>query len=131
MPRYVSLLMMIALLSVGVVSAQNRPQVTRKQVMDTADRNQDNRIDRVEFLNRMKEAFFFIDVDKDGYVTIIEYQQSIQGTDPRQITAADRNKDGKISIDELLKIVSGDFDAADRNDDGVVDVEEIKVWIAN
>jgi hypothetical protein len=34
-------------------------------------------------------------------------------------------------MDELLKIISGDFDAADRNDDGVVDVEEIKVWIAD
>jgi Ca2+-binding EF-hand superfamily protein len=131
MPRYVSLLMLIALMSAGMVSAQNRPQVTRKQIMDTADRNKDSRIDRVEFLNRMKEAFFFIDVDKDGYVTIIEYQQSIQGTNPRQVTAADRNKDGKISMDELLKIVSGDFDAADRNDDGVLGEEEIKVWIAD
>jgi Ca2+-binding EF-hand superfamily protein len=131
MPRYVSLLMMIALMSVGIVSAQNRLQVTRQQIMETADRNRDGRIDRVEFLNRMKEAFFFIDVDKDGYVTIIEYQQSIQGTNPRQVTAADRNKDGKISMDELLKIVSGDFDAADRNDDGVLGEEEIKVWIAD
>jgi Ca2+-binding EF-hand superfamily protein len=131
MPRYVSLLMMIALMSVGIVSAQNRPQVTRQQIMETADRNRDGRIDRVEFLNRMKEAFFFIDVDKDGYVTIIEYQQSIQGTNPRQVTAADRNKDGKISMDELLKIVSGDFDAADRNDDGVLGEEEIRVWIAD
>jgi Ca2+-binding EF-hand superfamily protein len=131
MPRYVSLLMMIALMSVGIVSAQNRPQVTRQQIMETADRNRDGRIDRVEFLNRMKEAFFFIDVDKDGYVTIIEYQQSIQGTNPRQVTAADRNKDGKISMDELLKIVSGDFDAADRNDDGALGEEEIKVWIAD
>ncbi|HEX2275623.1 MAG TPA: hypothetical protein VHN13_00670 [Candidatus Tectomicrobia bacterium] len=131
MTRYVSLLMLIALMSAGMVSAQNRPQVTRKQIMDTADRNKDSRIDRVEFLNRMKEAFFFIDVDKDGYVTIIEYQQSIQGANPRQITAADRNKDGKISMDELLKIVSGDFDATDRNDDGVLGEEEIKVWIAD
>jgi Ca2+-binding EF-hand superfamily protein len=131
MPRYVSLLTMIALMSVGIVSAQNRPQVTRQQIMETADRNKDSRIGRVEFLNRMKEAFFFIDVDKDGYVTIIEYQQSIQGTNPRQVTAADRNKDGKISMDELLKIVSGDFDAADRNDDGVLGEEEIKVWIAD
>jgi Ca2+-binding EF-hand superfamily protein len=131
MSRYVSLLLMIALISVSMVSAQNRPQVTRKQVMETADRNKDSRIDRVEFLNRMKEAFFFIDVDKDGYVTIIEYQRSIQGADQRQVTAADRNKDGKISMDELLKIVSGDFDAADRNDDGVLSEEEIKVWIAH
>jgi Ca2+-binding EF-hand superfamily protein len=64
-------------------------------------------------------------------VTIIEYQQSIQGTNPRQIAAADRNKDGKISMDELLKIVSGDFDAADKNDDGVLGEEEIKAWIAD
>lgn len=131
MPRYVLLLTMIALMSAGMVSAQNRPQVTRKQIMETADRNKDGRIDRVEFLNRMKEAFFFIDVDKDGYVTVIEYQQSIQGASPRQVAAADRNKDGKISMDELLKIVSGDFDAADRNDDGVLSEEEIKAWIAD
>jgi Ca2+-binding EF-hand superfamily protein len=131
MTRYVSLLMMIALMSVSIASAQNRPQVTRNQIMETADRNKDSRIGRVEFLNRMKEAFFFIDVDKDGYVTIIEYQQSIQGTNPRQIAAADRNKDGKISMDELLKIVSGDFDAADKNDDGVLGEEEIKAWIAD
>jgi predicted transcriptional regulator len=131
MTRYVSLLMMIALMSVSIASAQNRPPVTRNQIMETADRNKDSRIGRVEFLNRMKEAFFFIDVDKDGYVTIIEYQQSIQGTNPRQIAAADRNKDGKISMDELLKIVSGDFDAADKNDDGVLGEEEIKAWIAD
>jgi Ca2+-binding EF-hand superfamily protein len=130
MRRYTSLLMMIALLGVSVVSAQNQPQVTRQQIIESADRNSDGRIDRVEFLNRMKEAFFFIDVDKDGYVTIAEYQRSIQGSDPRQVAAADRNKDGKLSMDELLKIVSGDFDAADKNDDGVIDAEEMKVWIA-
>jgi Ca2+-binding EF-hand superfamily protein len=130
MRRYTSLLMMIALLGVSVVSAQNQPQVTRQQIIESADRNSDGRIDRVEFLNRMKEAFFFIDVDKDGYVTITEYQRSIQGSDPRQVAAADRNKDGKLSMDELLKIVSGDFDAADKNDDGVIDAEEMKVWIA-
>jgi Ca2+-binding EF-hand superfamily protein len=77
----------------------------------------------------MKEAFFFIDNDKDGYVVISEYQL-IQVGDPKRFAAADRNKDGKFTLDEFLKAVSADFDDADRNDDGVIDEEEMKVWIA-
>jgi Ca2+-binding EF-hand superfamily protein len=129
MRRFALLLMMIALISVNVVWAQSQRPLTRQQIIESADKNKDDRIGRVEFLERMKEAFFFIDNDKDGYVTIIEYQQRLQGADPKRVTAADRNKDGKLSIDEFLKIISGDFDAADKNDDGVIDAEEITVWV--
>ena len=130
MPRFALLLMMTALISVNVVWAQSQRPLTRQQIIESADRNKDDRIGRVEFLDRMKEAFFFIDIDKDGYVTIIEYQQRLQGADPKRVTAADRNKDGKLSIDEFLKAVSGDFDTADKSDDGVIDEVEMRVWIA-
>lgn len=130
MRGFALLLMMMALINVNVVCAQSPQPLTRQQIIESADRNKDGRIGRVEFLERMKEAFFFIDNDKDGYVTIVEYQQRLQGADPRRVAAADRNKDGKLSIDEFLKIISGDFDAADRNDDGVIDEQEIRVWIA-
>jgi len=37
-------------------------------------------IDRAEFLHRMpRGVFFFVDTNKDGYVTLEEYQQAIQG----------------------------------------------------
>jgi Ca2+-binding EF-hand superfamily protein len=129
MRRIALLLIMIALMSADTVLAQRPQPFTRKQILESADINRDGRIGRVEFLERMKEAFFFIDADKDGYVVIAEYQL-IQVGDPKRFAPADRNKDGKLSIDEFLKITSGDFDAADKNDDGVVDEEEMKVWIS-
>jgi Ca2+-binding EF-hand superfamily protein len=129
MVRFALLLMMLALMCVNAVFAQSQQPLTRQQIIETADKNRDGKIGRVEFLERMKEAFFFIDDDKDGSVILIEYQR-IQGADPRRFAAADRNKDGKLSIDEFLKIISEDFDAADKNDDGVIDAEEIRVWIA-
>jgi Ca2+-binding EF-hand superfamily protein len=129
MRRVALLLMMIALMSVDIALAQGRQPLTRKQIIESADRNKDGRIGRVEFLERMKEAFFFIDNDKDGSVVVVEYQL-IQVGDPKRFAAADRNKDGKLTLDEFLKAVSADFDDTDRNDDGVIDEEEMKVWIA-
>jgi hypothetical protein len=129
MRRFALLLIMMALMNVDVALAQGQQPLTRKQILESADRNRDGRIGRVEFLERMKEAFFFIDADKDGYLVIAEYQR-IQVGDPKRFAAADRNKDGKLSIDEFLKAVSGDFDDADKSDDGVIDEVEMRVWIA-
>ncbi len=130
MRRFALPLMTIALISATVVFAQGQQPLTRKQIMESADKNRDGKIGRVEFLERMKEAFFFVDANKDGFLTLDEYQL-IQGADPRRFARADRNKDGKLSIDEFLKAVTEDFDAADKNDDGVLDEEEVKAWIAD
>ena len=129
MRRFALLLILMALISVHIAFAQGQRPLTRKQIIETADRNKDGRIGRIEFLERMKEAFFFIDNDKDGSVVVAEYQL-IQVGDPRRFSAADRNKDGKFSLDEFLKAVSVDFDEADKNDDGVIDEEEMKAWSA-
>ena len=123
-------LMAIALISAPVVCAQGQQPLTRKQIMESADKNRDSKIGRVEFLERMREAFFFVDVNKDGFLSSEEYQR-LQGTDPRRFARADRSKDGKLSIDEFLKAVTEDFDATDKNDDGVLDDKEVKAWIAD
>jgi Ca2+-binding EF-hand superfamily protein len=130
MRRFGLLLTIVLLMSPSVVFAQRQQPLTRQQIIESADRNHDRRIGRVEFLERMKEAFYFIDADKDGSVVIVEYQL-IQVGNPKQFAAADRNKDGKLSMDEFLKAVSRDFDDADKNDDGVLDEEEIRAWIAH
>jgi hypothetical protein len=130
MRRFALSLMTIALIGAAVVFAQAQQPLTRKQIMESADKNRDGKIGRVEFRERMREAFFFVDRNKDGFLTLDEYQL-IQGADSRRFTRADRNKDAKLSIDEFLKAVTEDFDAADKNDDGVLDEEEVKAWIAD
>ncbi len=130
MRRVTWLLVTTALISANVLFAQGQQSLTRKQIMESADKNRDGKIGRVEFLERMREAFFFVDVNKDGFLTMEEYQR-IQGADPKRFAKVDRNKDGKLSLDEFLKAVTQDFDAADKNDDGVLDEEEVKAWIAH
>src|SRR6266545_7337540 len=119
MRRSALLLITIALISATVVFAQAQQSLTRKQIMESADKNRDGKIGRIEFLERMREAFFFVDINKDGVLTIAEYQR-IQGADPRQFARADRNQDGQMSMDEFLKANTEDFDAVDANDDGVL-----------
>jgi Ca2+-binding EF-hand superfamily protein len=124
------LLTILAMVSPNALFAQGQQPLTRQQIIASADRNHDGRIGRVEFLERMKEGFYFIDADKDGFVVIGEYQL-IQVGNPKQFAAADRNRDGKLSLDEFLKAVSQDFDSADKNDDGVLDEVEMRAWIAH
>jgi len=130
MRRFALPLMTIALISSTLVGVQGQPRLTRQQIMASADKNGDGKIDRVEFLERMREAFFFVDANKDGVLTLDEYQR-IEGADPRGFTRADRNHDGKLALEEFLKAVNEDFDAADTNHDGVLDEEEVKAWIAD
>jgi hypothetical protein len=130
MHRFALLLTILLTMSPNAVFAQRQQPLTRQQIIESADRNRDRRIGRVEFLERMKEGFYFTDTDKDGFVVIAEYQQ-IQVGDPKQFAAADRNRDGKLSLDEFLKAVSRDFDDADKNDDGVLDEVEMRAWIAH
>jgi Ca2+-binding EF-hand superfamily protein len=130
MRTFALLLTILAMASSNAVFAQGQQPLSRQQIMTSADRNHDGRIGRVEFLERMKEGFYFIDADKDGFVVIGEYQL-IQVGDPKQFAAADRNRDGKLSLDEFLKAVSRDFDDADKSDDGVLDEVEMRAWIAH
>ena len=130
MRRVASLLMTLALIGAAVGAAQGQQPLTRKQIMESADKNRDGKIGRVEFLERMREAFFFVDGNKDGVLTVAEYQR-IPGADPGRFARVDRNHDGKLSLDEFLKAVTEDFDAADKNDDGVLEEEEVKAWIAH
>lgn len=130
MHRWAVLLLLLVVLSAPGVPAQSPPPLTRQQIMESADTNRDGKISRVEFLERMRDAFFFVDSNKDGVLTLEEYQR-IPGVDPKRFARADRNKDGKLSIDEFLKSISQDFDAADTNEDGVLEEEEVKAWIAH
>ena len=130
MCRFALLFMTIALISANGIVAHGQQPLTRKQIMESADKNRDGKIGRIEFLECMREGFFFVDGNKDGVLTIAEYRL-IQEADPRQFARADRNQDGKLSLDEFLKAITEDFDAADKIDDGALDDAEVKAWFAH
>jgi Ca2+-binding EF-hand superfamily protein len=95
------------------------------EVMATSDKNQDGRIDREEYLQRMTEVFFFIDADKDGSLTITEIEAAGK-VDPERFMAADRDGNQTLSLREYLNALNNDFDAADSDKDGTLDMEELR-----
>ena len=104
-------------------------QMTREEVMATADKNHDGRIDLQEFNQRMIEVFFFADTDKDGKLSWVELQAVVVDAEPQRFKAADTDGDGKLALYEYLYVLHADFTAADKNHDGVLDMEEVAVML--
>jgi hypothetical protein len=105
-------------------------QMTKEEVMATADTNHDGRIDRDEYDQRMTEVFFFADSDKDGKLSWEELQAVVVDVDPQRFKAADSDHDGKLALYEYLYVLHVDFATADKNHDGVLDMEEVAAMLA-
>lgn len=117
----------LALLVTGVVSALAQQRIDVQTLITAADVNHDGQIDRVEYLRRMSEAFFFVDTNKDGFLTLQEIQQTVAGTRPERFAAADTNMDGKLSMYEYQKSIDQSFDEADTNGDGLISIREVQI----
>jgi len=115
------------LIITSAVYGQQQPPAGQQAIWDNADKNKDGFIDRIEFLEVMTDAFFFVDADKDGYLTLVEIRRIVGTMDPKQFEDADRDKNGKLDIYEYESAISKDFDAADTNADGKITVEEFKL----
>jgi Ca2+-binding EF-hand superfamily protein len=105
-------------------------QMTREEVMATADKNHDGRIDREEYNQRLIEVFFFADIDKDGKLSFTELQAVVVDADPQRFKAADSDGDGKLALYEYLYVLHADYTTADKNRDGVLDIEEVGAMTA-
>lgn len=104
-------------------------QMTREEVMATADKNHDGRIDLQEFNQRMTEVFFFADTDKDEKLSWVELQAVVVDADPQRFKAADTDGEGKLSLFEFLYALDVDFIQADNNHDGVLVIEEVAAML--
>ena len=104
--------------------------MTKEEVMATADKNHDGRIDLAEFNQRITEVFFFADTDKDGKLSWEELHAVVVDADPQRFKAADSDGDGKLSMYEFLYALDLDFVRADKNHDGVLDMEEVAAMLA-
>lgn len=122
---------MLTLLATGVVGGFAQQRIDAQTIVTTADVNHDGQIDRVEYLKRMSEAFFFVDTNKDGFLTHHEIQQTVAGTKPERFAAADTNVDGKLSMYEYQKSIDMSFNEADTNRDGLISMQEVQSWFSS
>jgi Ca2+-binding EF-hand superfamily protein len=115
----------LTLLVFGVDWTRAQQRIAAQTIIMAADMNNDGHIDRVEFLRRMTEAFFFVDANKDGFLTNQEIQQTIAGADPQRVVAADTDADSKLSMYEYQRAIAQSFDEADTDKNGLLSMQEI------
>ena len=118
------MLALAALLVAGSAVAQPAPPPPGGDVnraFQETDRNGDGRIDREEFHRRAVEVFYFLDVNRDGYLVVSE----VTMIPLEAFRAADRDGDGKLSLQEYLNARFKDFEAMDTNRDGTISKEEL------
>ena len=129
MRRGVSLL--LSFLAVGCsLTLAAAPQADAQAAGDsfsTSDLDKNGRIDRAEYQRRMVEVFYFADKNKDGVVTIEEIV-AIEPLDEKAFKAADRDGSGTLTVNEFVAYRMIQFDEADRNKDGVLTIEEVEIW---
>jgi len=87
-----------------------------------SDLNRDRVIDRGEFQTRMVEVFYAADVNKDGFLDPTELKRLAF---PEDFTDDDKDRDGRVSMHEFLRVRFHDFDLADTNHDGELSLEEV------
>ena len=119
----------IATMLTGVAQAGDpQPPYDAKAAFAEADTDHDGEIDLCEFRERVIEIFYRADTDKNGSLSPTEYQQlpfsgDFKDADPagtgritlhdfiavryRQFIEADGNKDGELSVAEVIAVSEG------------------------
>ena len=125
--------MIAGFLSSVLCAWQPTPEVAAQDASanyHVTDRDDNAKIDRQEYQQRIIDVFYFADQNKDGVVTIEELVV-IETADPAAFKKADKNGDGKLTVAEFVEYRMLDFDAADVDKDGYLSVVEVQRWDAS
>jgi EF hand len=94
------------------------------------DLDKDGKIDRREFVKGREARFAALDRNQDQAVSLADFPAESGGRPlvklvGKMIAAADLNRDGKVTMDELQSSGSPVFEKADTNMNGLIDGPEI------
>ena len=88
----------------------------------TLDSDNDGTVDLAEAKKAASALFDRLDRDKDGTLDRRELRGRL---DDKELAAADRDMDGKLSKDEYFAVVEQRFKAANPGNDGTLDAKEL------
>lgn len=88
------------------------------------DTNRDGAVDHEEFHLRIVEIFFLADANRDGFLDATELKGLAF---PDDFTEDDKDRNGRVSMREFLRVRFDDFDAADTDDDRMLSLDEVVV----
>ena len=86
------------------------------------DTNHDGFVDHEEYHVRIVEVFYAADANKDGFLDPTELKQLAFPDDFRE---DDKDKNGRVSLREFLRVRFADFPKADKDDDGMLSIDEV------
>jgi len=116
-------------LGFAVLATPALAQIQRQDPFADADTNRDGQITLAEYQASRAARFDRLDRDRDGVIRMQDFPRIAvrgdRGADlERMISAADRNRDGALTRAEMLASPPVAFAMADANDDGVLTAAE-------
>ncbi|MDP1619300.1 EF-hand domain-containing protein [Phenylobacterium sp.] len=120
----------LLVLGLAVLATPALAQMRGQDPFADADTNRDGQITLAEYQASRAARFDRLDRDRDGVIGKTDFPRVAlrgeRGEDlERMISAADRNRDGALTREELLASPPVAFAMADANDDGVLTAAEM------
>jgi hypothetical protein len=92
-------------------------------ILVKADQNDDAALSKAEVLKIAIEQFSIADIDGDG---MLEAEEAEEVKGDAEFSDNDADKDGSLSIDEMIVEKLADFASIDGNKDGFLSLEELQ-----
>jgi Ca2+-binding EF-hand superfamily protein len=119
--------LLLVALSIAVAAGADAPGTyDPRSAFSQSDTDHSGAIDRRELYDRSVEVFYHADDNKDGVLVVEEFRDLPRGDD---LKPGDSDRDGRLTVNEYVRIRDLEFESADGDKDGELTVDEVvEAW---